>query len=82
MQFSTVITEIDLEIARLKQAKTLLASMAGSGIRHTTKTKSAAKSVDRSLLPKRKRRLTAEGRQRISEAVRRRWELQKRAASK
>jgi hypothetical protein len=82
MQLSNVISEIDSEIARLKQARTLLAAEGEPAIRKAGKTKSAALSIEVSNKRTKKRNLSPEGRKRIAEAVRRRWELQKKAASK
>lgn len=77
MQLSKILAEIDLEISRLEQAKSLLA-----GDSSTTKTKNKSISADTSSTRKKKRNLSPEGRKRIAEAVRRRWELQKKASSK
>jgi len=77
MQLSKILAEIDLEISRLEQAKALLA-----GDSTTTKTRSKKVSADLSTTRKKKRNLSPEGRKRIAEAVRRRWELQKKAAAK
>lgn len=62
-----IITAIDAELARLKAARAALASVGTTA--PATKTK-------------KKRNLTAEGRQRIAEAVRRRWAKEKAAAKK
>lgn len=78
MQLSKILAEIDQEISRLEQARTLLAGDAPA-VKKTRKAKSAgAEPVKR----KKKRNLSPEGRKRIAEAVRRRWELQKKAAAK
>jgi hypothetical protein len=82
MQLSIVIAEIDSEIARLKQARTLLAEEGEPAIRKADKAKSAASSIEVSNKHTKKRNLSPEGRKRIAEAVRRRWELQKKAASR
>jgi hypothetical protein len=81
MQLSKILAEIDLEISRLEQARTLLAGESAPSVRKAYKTKSATPGTD---VPKRKkkRNLSPEGRKRIAEAVRRRWELQKKAAAK
>jgi hypothetical protein len=81
MQLSKILAEIDVEIARLEQARTLLSGDDAPAPKKTRKTKSAEVSVE---APKRKkkRNLSPEGRKRIAEAVRRRWELQKKAAGK
>jgi hypothetical protein len=82
MQLSKILAEIDLEISRLEQARTLLAGEDGPAVKKTHKTKAAVVSVEAPLKRKKKRNLSPEGRKRIAEAVRRRWELQKKAAAK
>jgi hypothetical protein len=81
MQLSKILAEIDLEIGRLEQARTLLAGEAAPAVKKTRKTK-AVEAVEAPLKRKKKRNLSPEGRKRIAEAVKRRWELQKKAASK
>jgi len=67
MTMKDVVAQIDAEIARLEQARSLLAATAlsepGRGVR-------AGKG-------KKKRKLSPEGRARIAEAARRRWAAQK-----
>ncbi len=73
MAIENILTEIDAEIARLKQARTLLAklgSAATKAARVHTKAPAKAKS------PK-KRVLSAEARKKIADAQRRRWAKQK-----
>jgi hypothetical protein len=82
MQLSKILAEIDIEIARLEQARTLLSGEASPTAKKTRKSKSAAVDSDAQVKRKKKRNLSPEGRKRIAEAVRRRWELQKKAAAK
>jgi hypothetical protein len=82
MQVSKILAEIDLEISRLERARTLLAGEDSPAVKKTRKAKSAGVGADAPLKRKKKRNLSPEGRKRIAEAVRRRWELQKKAASK
>jgi hypothetical protein len=79
MQLSKIIDEIDAEIARLQQARNLLAGATQATSRKALAVVKAAKST----APKTRktRNLTAEGRQRIAEAVKRRWERQRAAAN-
>jgi hypothetical protein len=71
---SEILSQFDREIALLQQARALLA---GGGAPSKSPAP-AAKSA-----PKKKRRLSPEGRKRIAEAVKRRWaEQKKNAASK
>jgi len=82
MQLSKILAEIDLEISRLEQARTLLAGESTPAAKKTRKPKSASVTEEAPTKRKKKRNLSPEGRKRIAEAVRRRWELQKKAASK
>ena len=82
MQLTKILAEIDLEISRLEQARTLLAGETSQAVKKTRKTRSAATGAEAPVKRKKKRNLSPEGRKRIAEAVRRRWELQKKAAGK
>jgi hypothetical protein len=82
MQLSKILAEIDLEIARLEQARTLLAGDSAPAARKTRKNKAAETGAEAPVKRKKKRNLSPEGRKRIAEAVRRRGELQKKAAAK
>lgn len=81
MQLSKILAEIDLEISRLEQARNLLAGDSDTVVkkRRSKPTGAASEATPKR---KKKRNLSPEGRKRIAEAVRRRWELQKKAASK
>jgi hypothetical protein len=76
MSIESILAEIDAEIARLTQVRSLLAgSRSISSSRATTKTKGPIKS--------RKRRvLSAEARKRIADAQRKRWAAQKAKSKK
>jgi hypothetical protein len=76
MAIKDLLAEIDAEIARLEQARSLLASNGESEIRRgrPKKTSEAAATVKPT---KKKRNLTPEGRARIAAAVKRRWAAQK-----
>ena len=74
MGVSDILSEIDREIERLQQARTLLSG--GDG-----RTAKRAVSAGSEKPPKRKRNLSPEGRKRIAEAVKRRWAKQKKAAA-
>jgi hypothetical protein len=82
MQLSKILAEIDIEIQRLEQARTLLAGDSTPAVKKTRKSKSAPATIEAPTKRKKKRNLSPEGRKRIAEAVRRRWELQKKAAAK
>ena len=64
MEVSKIVAELDREIARLKEARALLAGVTSPN-RSSGKKKSTAKP--------RKRTMTAEGRRRIAEAMKKRW---------
>lgn len=70
MGIAEILTQIDREIAQLQRARILLNGSNG----HKGK-KTAVGSIVK------KRNLTPEGRRRIAEAVRRRWERQRKAAA-
>jgi len=82
MQLSKILAEIDVEIARLEQARTLLSGEDSPADKKSRSAKTTAISSEAPLKRKKKRNLSPEGRKRIAEAVRRRWELQKKAAAK
>ena len=81
MQLSKILAEIDQEISRLEQARTLLAGGTAPAVKKARKVKSAV-GTDGPVKRKKKRNLSPEGRKRIAEAVRRRWALQKKAEAK
>jgi len=71
MSIETILTEIDAEIARLTQVRSLLA-----GSRAVTS--SGAKStISKGTAKKKKRVLSADARKRIADAQRKRWAAQK-----
>jgi hypothetical protein len=72
VEVSQILTELDKEIARLQEARTLLAGGAA-------KTRTAGKKGIASKAGKRK--LSPEGRRRIAEAMKRRWAERKKQAS-
>ncbi len=80
MEVKDILAELDLEIARLQQARALLAGEVAKKPSAAKKKKSAA--VVAPPVAK-KRKLTPEGRKRIAEAMKRRWaERKKQAATK
>lgn len=81
MQVDQILSEIDNEIARLQQARNILAGGTAAGTRGRRGASAAAKPAKK----KRggKRRMSAEGRKRLSEALKARWaERKKKAAAK
>jgi len=72
VEVSRIIAEIDAQIAKLQQARALLAGTtvpAGRGRPKGSKNTSAAAPAT----APRKRKLSAEGRKRIAEAMKKRW---------
>lgn len=90
MAFSEILASIDREIELLKQARALLNGGSAAaprkragrpGKRSGTAAATVAKPAKKAARRK-KRNLSPEGRKRIAEAVRRRWEKQRKASSK
>jgi hypothetical protein len=74
-----ILTQIDLEIAQLERARSLLTGGTAKAPKKAAKVRAAKKAGKKK---KKKRNLTPEGRKRIAEAVKRRWAEQKKAAAK
>ena len=72
MQVSQILVEIDNEIARLQQARNLLA---GDSVRGTRRGKAAVKRKPS------KRGMSPEGRRKIAEAMKRRWAERRKESS-
>ena len=87
MGIAQILASIDREIAQLRQARTLLASGAGASVgKKRGRPKKSAKAVKPpaakpAAKSRKKRKLTAEGRKRIVEAQKRRWEARRKTAS-
>ncbi|MGA3130305.1 MAG: hypothetical protein ABSD59_05855 [Terracidiphilus sp.] len=73
MAIENILTEIDAEIARLKQARALLATLGNA----TTDAGAKVKKSPAAAKPRKKRVLSAEARKRIADAQHRRWAKQK-----
>ena len=94
MGVSEILATIDSEIAKLQQARALLSGLAAPAAKKkagrpkkvAAASKKAAVVAHVSAKPAKKRRkkrhLSAEGRKRIAEAVKKRWAAQKAAAGK
>jgi hypothetical protein len=74
MSIAEIIKELDAEIARLHEAKQLLSGLSGNGLSSGTRRPSNAAAGNK------RRVLSAEARQRIAEAQRKRWAAQKKAS--
>ena len=72
MQVNQILVEIDNEIARLQEARNLLA---GGSVRGAKRGKAAVKRASS------KRKMSTEGRRRIAEAMKRRWAERRKEAS-
>jgi hypothetical protein len=73
MAIENILTEIDAEIARLKQARALLATLGNA----TTDAEVKVKKSPAAAKSRKKRVLSAEARKRIADAQHRRWAKQK-----
>lgn len=78
MQVDEILIEIDREIARLQQARDLLAGSTSKGVAR----RSAPATPKPQTKKSGKRKLSAEGRRRISEALKRRWAERKKASAR
>jgi hypothetical protein len=75
VEVSRIIAEIDAQISKLQQARTLLAgaaSPARTGPGRPKGSRNAAAAAPAATTP-RKRKLSAEGRKRIADAMKKRW---------
>ena len=83
MKVEEILAGIDQEIARLQHARTLLAGDQPRRGRPRGSTSKATKAVKAVKSPgRKKRKLSAEGRKRIAEAMRKRWAERKKASAK
>jgi hypothetical protein len=83
VEVSRIIAEIDGQIAKLQQARALLAGGAGApraGRGRPKGSKNAATAKDASAAGKRK--LSPEGRKRIADAMKKRWAERRKQSSK
>ena len=80
MSVSEILASVDREIAMLKQVRAILVgTAAATPAKKQVKVSNAAAKPGKKVATKKKRRLSPEGRKRIAEAVRRRWEAQRKA---
>jgi hypothetical protein len=85
MALSDILATIDIQIAILRQARTLLSGGTVAILKRSPGRlkKSAVVAAPVATKPaKKKRKLTPEGRKRIAEAVKKRWAAQRKAAAK
>lgn len=76
VELTKIVAELDNQIARLREARTLLTDGRPNGKRRGRPPgKPASKPAGR------KRHLSAEGRKRISEALKKRWALRRKSAA-
>jgi hypothetical protein len=89
VEVSRIIAEIDAQISKLQQARTLLAGTtqtASKGPGRPRGRKAAAKTATAAAAPKtatkRKRKLSPEGRKRIADAMKKRWAERRKQSAK
>lgn len=84
MGVSEILATIDREIAQLQEARALLGGGAAPAAKKRVGRPKKAATVEHVAAKpaKKKRKLSAEGRKRIAEAVKKRWAAQKAAAAK
>jgi len=82
MGVSDIVASIDREIAVLRKAREMLSQGAAAGNAAARGRRGNVDSQPSGAVRGQKRRLTPEGRRRIAEAVKRRWELQRKAAAR
>ena len=82
MNVQDILASLDGEISRLRQARELLAPLAGEAVHGPGQPKGAGNTQPTATTPKqvRKRRLTPEGKQRIRDAQNARWAAKKSTA--
>ncbi len=79
MGVAEILASIDREIALLQQARTVLGGVSGTAPKKPGRPKKSVATATESKGKSKKRNLTPEGRRRIAEAVKRRWEKQRKA---
>ena len=82
MSIDNLISEIDAEITKLQQARTLLAGTESPAAKKRGRPAGAAKAAAAKPVKKTKHKLSPEGRARIAAAVKARWAAQKKEAAK
>ena len=73
MEVSRIISEIDAQISKLQQARALLAGTATPAARTGPGRPKGSKKAAPAAAAPRKRKLSAEGRKRIADAMKKRW---------
>ena len=73
MEVSRIIAEIDAQILKLQQARTLLSGTAKSAVRTGPGRPKGSKNTAAATTAPRKRKLSPEGRKRIADAMKKRW---------
>jgi hypothetical protein len=85
VEVSRIIAEIDGQIAKLQQARALLAGGAGAprvGRGRPKGSKNTATAKEASATGTRKRKLSPEGRKRIADAMKKRWAERRKQSAK
>jgi hypothetical protein len=84
MGIAEILASIDREISTLQRARTLIATGTGGGRKRGRPVKAAAAVkalVSKPAKKRKKRKLSPEGRKKIAEAQKRRWEAKRKAAA-
>jgi hypothetical protein len=87
MEVSRIINEIDAQISKLQQARAILAGTAAPAVRTGPgrpkgKKTAEAEAKAPATKPAKKRKLSAEGRKRIADAMKKRWAERRKQNSK
>lgn len=87
MEVSRIIAEIDAQISKLQQARTLLSGTTAASVRTGPgrpkgSKNTAAVAAAPAVKSARKRKLSPEGRKRIADAMKKRWAERKKQSSK
>jgi hypothetical protein len=85
VEVSRIIAEIDAQISKLQQARALLAGTTAAAARNGRGRPKGSKkpaAAAPAAAPARKRKLSAEGRKRIADAMKKRWAERRKQAAK
>ena len=81
MEVSRILEEIDAQISKLQQARELLSGTAGKVSKGRGRPKGRKNAKTAAKAAPRKRKISAEGRKRIAEAMKKRWAERRKLAA-
>jgi len=81
MEISRILEEIDTQISKLQQARELLSGSAAKGSKGRGRPKGSKNAKTAAKTAPRKRKISAEGRKRIAEAMKKRWAERRKLAA-